>query len=290
METANLFTMLSAYRPGSAATPFENYCTSGLAYLLRAGHARTRDLFAGLADAGSASLDSVEVQPQLADAGFADLLLSYDGGRRVVVEVQVEAGADDSHLPGLEEVARTWDTRPGFVLVGLSHEGAPAGWRALTWSEIAEALAEDPDPIAREFSEFVRRDVLGFGPVPLDQALSTNRLYALGAAAVRRHFGEDARYENSASPPVGGRYRYLGTTFAPDGGDLNFWIGVVNEALPLSEHYHLMLASKHEPLEEPAGHPRATGNWSWAQWTGMGRVVRPVGLPEYEELLSRIRR
>ncbi len=33
----NLFTMLSAFRQGSGATPFENYCTTGLAYFLNEG-------------------------------------------------------------------------------------------------------------------------------------------------------------------------------------------------------------------------------------------------------------
>ena len=38
MPGENLFTMLSSYRPGAAASPFENYCTSGLAYFLSHGH------------------------------------------------------------------------------------------------------------------------------------------------------------------------------------------------------------------------------------------------------------
>ena len=122
----------------------------------------------------------------------------------------------------------------------------------------------------------------------LDDAVRTNRLYALGGAALRERFGGSVRYENSSSPPVEGRYRYLGTTFAPDGGDLHYWIGIVNEALPLSEHYHLMLASKSEPLVEPAGQPRVTGDWKWEQWTGLGRVVRPVGPLEYAALLGRM--
>ena len=37
VDGANLFTMLSAYRPGASTSPFEDYCTNGLAYLLGAG-------------------------------------------------------------------------------------------------------------------------------------------------------------------------------------------------------------------------------------------------------------
>ena len=105
---------------------------------------------------------------------------------------------------------------------------------------------------------------------------------------LRERFGNRVRYENSSSTPVQGRYRYLGTTFAPEGGELHYWIGLVNESLPLSEHYHLMLASKIAPLQEPAGQPRATGNWRWEHWSGMGRVVRPLGLREYGPLLGRM--
>ena len=123
----------------------------------------------------------------------------------------------------------------------------------------------------------MRRDVLGLEAVGLDDAVHTNRLYALGGAALRERFGGKVRYENSSSTPVQGRYRYLGTTFAPDAGELRYWIGLVNESLPLSEHYHLMLASKTAPLQESAGQPRATGNWRWEHWSGMGRVVRPAG-------------
>jgi hypothetical protein len=153
---------------------------------------------------------------------------------------------------------------------------------------VVEALEDDPEPVAQQFAEFVLRDVLGLGAVPLDQAISTNRLYALGAAAVRRKFGERARYVNSASRPVGGRYRYLGTTFAIDDDEMRYWIGIVNEEIPLSEHYHLMLASKDRPVGRPAEHPRATGDWKWEYWTGLGRVVRPISAESYDELLSRL--
>jgi len=286
----NLFTMLSAYRQGSGATPFENYCTTALAYFLQRGHRMLGALISHAAGAGTEDLVLVEVQPRLAEAGVADLLLTYEGGKRVLIEVQVEAGADEAMLPGFESVARQWSEQPAFVMLGLRSEGVPAPWTPITWHDVVEALEGDPDPLAIEFKEFVLRDILGFGEVPLEQALSTNRLYALGAAAVRRFFGEGVRYVNSASRPLHGQFRYLGTTFAPDGGEMNYWIGLVNETVPLGEHYHLMLASKEKPLLFPVDQPRATGDWKWAHWTGMGRVVRPVTPEMYEGLLERTKR
>jgi len=284
----NLFTMLSAYRPGSAATPFENYCTTGLAYFLKRGHRMLNALIAQAAGTGNEALALVEVQPRLAEAGVADLLLTYEGGKRVLVEVQLEPGVTEAMLPGLEAVAREWDAQPAFVMLGLPRDDVPAPWRGVTWFEVAEALEGDPDPVAKEFRQFVLEDILGTGEVALDEALSTNKLYALGGAAVRMKFGRQARYVNSASRPLHGQYRYMGTTFAPDGGDMDYWIGIVNETVPLGEHYHLMLASKSAPVLFPVEHPRATGDWKWESWTGMGRVVRPVTAVMYEGLLERL--
>ncbi len=273
MDGANLFTMLSAYRPGAGTSPFEDYCTNGLAYLLGAGCEPLVALFAEAAGAGDADVTDVTVQPG-AGTAVADLGITFADGREALVEIEVAPG---------EAVERP-DTSGTRLRVGF--DGAEAG--AVTWDAIAEAVADDADGLAREFGEFVRRDVLGLGEVGLDDALHTNRLYALGGAALRERFGAGVRYENSSSTPVQGRFRYLGTTFAPDDGALRYWIGLVNESLPLSEHYHLMLASKVSPLKEPAGQPRATGNWRWEHWSGMGRVVRPVGLAEYGVLLGRM--
>lgn len=286
----NLFTMLSAYRQGSAASPFENYCTTALAYFLKRGHRMLNALISHAAGAGAEELVLVEVQPRLADAGVADLLLTYEGGKRVLIEVQVESGSDESLLPGLEAVARQWSESPAFVMLGLRQDDVPAPWIPITWEEVLEALDGDPDPVAREFNDFVLRDILGHGEVGLDEALSTNRLYALGGAAVRLFRGGNARYVNSASRPLNGQYRYLGTTFSLDGDDMTYWIGVVNETVPLGEHYHLMLASKEKPLLFETDQPRATGDWKWPYWTGMGRVVRPITPAMYEGLLERTRR
>lgn len=287
MSDANLFTMLSAYRPGSPATPFENYCTSGVAYFLKRGQHMLTALFRDAAGAGSEALAMVEVQPRVAEAGIADLVLTFEGGRRAIVEVQVEAGADERHLPALEAIQTEWDEAPALVRLGLDREDH-APWRAISWLQVVEALEDDPDSLAKQFSEFVLHDVLGLGAVPLDEAITTNRLYALGAAAVRRRFGERAQYVNSASRPVGGRYRYLGTTFSLDGGEMQYWAGIVNETVPLGDHFHLMLASKETPIESPVDQPRATGDWKWASWTGAGRVVRPITPEQYDELLVRL--
>jgi hypothetical protein len=246
-------------------------------------------LFAQAAGIQGEELAIVEVQPQVAAAGFADLLLTFEGGTRVLVEVEVEAGADESALPRLEEAAGQWLGQPAFVILSLRTHDVPTPWKPITWLHVVEALEDDPDPLAQQFAEFVMRDILGVGPVSLDHALASNRLYALGGAAVRRHFGDRPRYVNSASRPLGGRYRYLGTTFAPDGGEMTYWAGIVNETVPLSEHYHLMLASKEKPLALAADHPRATGDWKWRYWTGLGRVVRPLTADAYDELMGRIR-
>jgi len=289
MSEPNLFTMLSSYRPGAPATPFENYCTSGLAYLLGRGQRMLGALFAAAAGAEGEPVAIVEVQARIAGAGIADLLLTFEGGRRAIVEVQVEAGADEAHLPALEEHSRSWGERPAFIRLGVDGGALAAPWTGLTWLQVVEALDDDPDPLVGEYVQFVLKDILGLGDVPLDDAVTTNRLYALGGGAVRRRFGTRVRYQNSASRPLAGRYRYLGTTFALDGGPMEYWIGLVNEEVPLSEHYHLMLASKERAVDSPAAHPRATGDWKWQHWTGMGRVVRPVTPQVYDDLLARLR-
>jgi hypothetical protein len=288
MAESNLFTMLSTYRPGSLATPFEAYCTNGLAYLLQRGHMMLTALLSRAAGIHGEPLAIVEVQPLLADAGVADMLLTFEGGRRVVVEIQIEAGADETALPTFAGLADSWGPETAFVVIGLREDTASAPWRPVTWLQVVEALDDDPEPIARQYMEFILRDILGLGEVPLDQAVTTNRLYALGGAAIRRWYGPGARYLNSASRPMSGRYRYLGTTFSPDGTDMAYWVGLVNEQLPLTEHYHLMLASKQLPVIMPVEHPRATGDWKWSHWTGLGRVVRPITIDSYEQLLARL--
>jgi hypothetical protein len=288
MAGENLFTMLSSYRPGAAASPFENYCTSGLAYFLQHGHTGLARLFCRAAGLESSNVLLAEVQPMLGGAGIADLVLTLESGQRILVEVEVEPGTDPELLASLEEHARYWQERPALVMVTLPATAPPEPWRAVTWLQIAEALEQEPVSVEWQFAEFIMRDILGLGPVPLEQAIASNRLYALGGAAVRKRFGERARYVNSASRPVGGRYRYLGTTFAIDEGELSYWIGLVNESIPLAEHYYLMLASKYAPLAEPAEVPRATGDWKWQYWTAGGRVVRPLTLESYLALLDRI--
>ncbi len=289
MSETNLFTMLSAYRPGSSATPFEAYCTSGLAYLLGRGHRMLTALLGQAAGAYNEPLAITEVQCDVAGGGIADLILTFEGGRRALIEVQVEPAADLRAVDALAEASRSWTDPPALLLLTLPGEPGLAGWTTVSWLEVAEALDRDPDAVAQEFGEFVLRDILGLGDVPLEQALATNRLYALGGAAVRRRFGDRARYVNSASRPLGGRYRYLGTTFSVDGGEMEYWVGVVNETVPLGEHYQLMLASRTRAVDAPSDHPRATGDWKWGHWTGVGRVVRPITPDAVDALLRRVR-
>lgn len=288
MAAENLFTMLSAYRPGSTASPFENYCTTALAYFLQRGQRMLTALFSGAAGAHGEELALVEVQPTVAGAGIADLCLTFEGGRRALIEVQIEPAADQAYLEPFAGAAAAWGESPALLVLTIPGESAPPGWTTLSWLDVAEALDGDPDPLAMELGEFVLRDILGLGEVTLEDALATNRLYALGGAALRRRFGARARYQNSASRPLAGRYRYLGTTFALDGGEMEYWIGVVNETVPLGEHFHLMLASKAGTLERAGTHPRATGDWKWHAWTGLGRVVRPITPDGYDELLRRV--
>jgi len=284
----NLFTMLSAYRPGTTATPFENYCTSALAYFLARGHPALMELFASRAGAPGATVTATAVQQQVAVAGYADMTIEFAGGPLAVCEVQVEPANGGPGLEMTAESAGRWDEHPAFLLVCLDAAEASPPWIPITWPEVAAAVAEPGDELARQFGDFISRDILGGGSVPLEQAVTTNRLYALGAAAVRRRFGEQARYVNSASRPIGGRYRYLGTTFAIDGPETMYWIGLVNEGVPLSDHYYLMLASKERPVDRRSDQPRATADWKWAHWTTHGRVVRPITAEMYDELLKRI--
>ncbi|MFN0093345.1 MAG: hypothetical protein ACKVVT_01010 [Dehalococcoidia bacterium] len=289
MPDPNLFTMLSAYRPGSPATPFETYCTTGLAYFLRRGHRMLTALIGAAAGAQGEAIAIVEVQPEVAGAGIADLVLTFEGGVRALVEVQVESGADARLLPALEAAGASWSPPAVLVRLGLDgDERAQPGWRPVRWLDVVEALEDDPDPLAQQYTEFILRDVLGKGAVPLEEAIITNRLYAAGADAVRRRFGDHARYQNSASPPIRGRYRYLGTTFSPDGGGMDYWLGLVNETVPLGEHYHLMLAAKSTPMLPRAQQPRATADWKWQFWSGLGRVVRPMAPQDFDELLGRL--
>lgn len=289
MRDANLFTMLSAFQPGSSATPFENYCTSGLAYLLNRGHNMLASLIRSAAGVPHEPLADVEVQPRIADAGLADLLLTFEGGSRVIVDVQVEPVADVSYLAPLEAVGATWPDPARLVVLAVPGFDEIAGWTTVTWLDVVEALDDDPDPLAHDYRDFVLNDILGLGAVTLEEAVSSNRLYALGGAAVRRRFGEGVKYANAASRPMGSRQRYIGTMFStsPDGA-MDYWIGIVNETVPLGEHYQLILASKTEPLLEPGRQPRALGDWKWDGWTGLGRVVRPVTPQTYDRLLERI--
>jgi hypothetical protein len=81
VRESNLFTLLSAYRPGSAATPLK-LLHLGLGVLSVAG---TEDadvpVWAG-GGAGTESLALVEVQAPVAGAGLADMVLTFEAGGR----------------------------------------------------------------------------------------------------------------------------------------------------------------------------------------------------------------
>jgi hypothetical protein len=188
----------------------------------------------------------------------------------------------------LAEGAGSWSPPPALVRIGLPGSPETPQWAAITWLDVVEALDDDPDPLTRQFVDFVLADILGLGPVDLEHALAGNGLYALGGAALRKRFGDRTRYENSASRPLHGKYRYLGTTFSLDGGAMEYWLGLVNEGVPLSDHYHLMLASKDRPVLSPVEPPRVTGDWKWKHWTGVGRVVRPITPETLADLLDRL--
>ena len=42
------------------------------------------------------------------------------------------------------------------------------------------------------------------------------------------------------------------------------------------------------PVLNAAEMPRVTSDWKWPNWTGLGRVVRPIEAASYQLLLSRL--
>ena len=99
MDGANLFTMLSAHRPGAGASPFEDYCANGLAYLLATGREPLGALFAEAADAPGARVADAAVHPVTGGAAIADLALTFAGGRRALVEIAVAPGPSPGRPP-----------------------------------------------------------------------------------------------------------------------------------------------------------------------------------------------
>lgn len=280
--------MLSSYRSGTPSTPFEIYCTQGLAYVAGRGHAKLTALLAARAQVSSEKISDVQVQAAVAGAAFADLLVTFQNGQRALVETQIELGGSAAHLPALEEASQASDDQPALIRLALPGDEMRGSWSPLSWAELADCLEDYEDPLTSQYVEFIRKDILGQGDVPLDDAITTNRLYALGAAALRRRFQNQVSYQSSASPPVRGRYRYIGTTFGVGEGSPEYWVGLVNEGVPLTEHYHLMLASKEAAVLEPVEQPRVTSDWKWGHWTGLGRVVRALTPESFDELLSRL--
>ena len=78
-------------------------------------------LMAEAAGAGSESLAVVEVQAPIADAGLADLVLTFEGGKRAIVDVQVETALEAAPVPAFTEVGEGLTTEaPALVVLGLN--------------------------------------------------------------------------------------------------------------------------------------------------------------------------
>ena len=249
-------------------------------------HRMLTSLFADAAGVHGDPLALVEVQPRVGGA-IADLVLTFEGGTMVVVEVQVESAADEAHLESIEAATPEFGLAPRFVMLGLG-EGARPKWRPLTWFHVVEAIEDNPDPVAQQFTTFILRDILGL------------RRRSTGAGNHDQPALRTWRRRHSASPGPGGPVRQLriashqrplslpGHDLRPSGYRDGLLDRHCERRAPLSEHYHLMLASKESPILEPSIHPRATGDWKWQHWTGAGRIVRPVTAEDYTSLLARL--
>ena len=272
---ANIFTSLSTYHPKPPATPFEVYCLRGLTHLAETGSG----VVAKLLGLGQDTIGTV--QAEVAPSLYADAVFEAQTGERAILETAVE-------VPTSRERMKQLSTLDGAHLyVGLG-ELVPRDWTAVSWETIADELAASADAVEHQFSEFIRRDILGAGPADLNDATGSNRLYAMGSAVVRARFGTDATYENSAAPPIDGEFRYLGTTFAPGGGSKNCWLGIVNETVPLGGAYRLMMASKDSAISSRHQTPRATADWNWEFWTDMGPVEFEITREHMTELVGRL--
>ena len=277
---ANIFTSLSTYHPKPPATPFEVYCLRGLTHLVE----DRSEALAELLGLGTAAVAG-EVQAAVGPGLYADTVFSAGGESLALLETAVEAPTAPERLDMLAKV----DGFPGArVYVGLG-EDAPDGWSTVSWATVADALAQAKDPVERQFAEFIRRDILGLGPATLHDATGSNRFFAMGSAVVRDRFGLTATYENGASPPIGGEFRYLGTMFAPDGADQkSCWIGLVNETVPLGGGYRLMMASRDTPISSRHDAPRDASDWNWNHWTDMGPVSGEITRHDMAAVLDRL--
>lgn len=135
VDAPNLFTMLSAYRPGGGSSPFEDYCANGLAYLLATGREPLGALFAGAAGAPGARVADASVRPVTGGAAIADLALTFADGRRALVEVAVAPETPPERPPAPRD-------ERGRAPAALSVAPDAAGDGAVGWRAIADALAD----------------------------------------------------------------------------------------------------------------------------------------------------
>jgi hypothetical protein len=284
MTNTNIFEGLSSFQAGLGSDPFENYCASALAYLLQIEQSQLTKLLTSAAGC-SDTIKTTHSQSIVSDQ-LIDLLIELDNNERILVKINTQIGnmLEEEKLLQKNFV----DNRTHWLRIGIGTNETPSKWPSLTWEQIAKTLKNTPGKLAEEFASFVETDILGYGSVTLQQARRTNKLYALAGASIRTRYGMKTQYLNSASQAVNGEYRYLGTTFSGNTADLQFWIGIVNQTLPLSSQYQLMLASKKTDVINPIKKPRVTDNWSWKSWTGLGEVKDPIETKHYEELLNRL--
>ena len=221
----------------------------------------------------------------LVDDQIISLLVESTNNKRLFIKINTRTNNNIEERTKLQTLKAD-----NAVLLWISFKGdtPPSNWVSVTWEQIGETLGTSSEKLALEFGNFIQTDILGHGSVTVQQALKTNKLYALGGAVIREKYGVNTEYLNSASQAIQGEFRYLGTTFSGNTPDLQFWIGIVNQTLPLSSHYQLILASKNTEVQNPVDKPRVTDNWGWKGWTGLGEITTSLEHSHYKDLLERL--
>ena len=283
MTNKNIFEALSSFQAGIGTDPFENYCVSALAYLLETKQPQLTELLTSVAECfGTVKETHCQV---LVDDQIISLLVELTNNKRLFIKINTQTNNNIEERTKLQTLKAD-----NAVLLWISFKGdtPPSNWVSVTWEQIRETLGTSSEKLALEFGNFIQTDILGHGSVTVQQALKTNKLYALGGAVIREKYGVNTEYLNSASQPIQGEFRYLGTTFSGNTPDLQFWIGIVNQTLPLSSHYQLILASKNTEVQNPVDKPRVTDNWDWKGWTGLGEITTSLEHSHYKDLLERL--
>lgn len=283
MTNKNIFEALSSFQAGIGTDPFENYCVSALAYLLETKQSQLTELLTSVAECfGTVKETHCQV---LVDDQIISLLVELTNNKRLFIKINTQTNNNIEERTKLQTL-----NADNAVLLWISFKGdtPPSNWVSVTWEQIRETLGTSSEKLALEFGNFIQTDILGHGSVTVQQALKTNKLYALGGAVIRAKYGVNTEYLNSASQAIQGEFRYLGTTFSGNTPDLQFWIGIVNQTLPLSSHYQLILASKNTEVRNPVDKPRVTDNWDWKGWTGLGEITTSLEHSHYKDLLERL--